>query len=113
MKKYLIRGSVLALVLGVASMGSMYAQNATPQNDQQMRSNSSQDGDRQPEAKSFTGTIVKQGNKLMLRDPSSNVSYKVDDESKVKDYVGKQVKIVGTLDASTNVILVESIEIVS
>jgi len=113
MKKYLIGGSVLAWVLGVASVGSMCAQNAAPHNHPQMRSNSSQDGDRQPEAKAFTGTIVKQGNKLVLRDTSSNVSYKLDDESKVRDYVGKQVKILGTLDASTNVIQVESIEIVS
>jgi len=44
---------------------------------------------------------------------SSNTAYKVDDEKKVKDYVGKMVKITGTLDASRNVIQIESIEIVS
>jgi len=31
----------------------------------------------------------------------------------VKDYVGKQVKITGTLDPSANVIHVDSIELVS
>jgi len=44
---------------------------------------------------------------------NSKVSYKVDDDNKVKDYVGKQVKITGTLDPSANVIHVDSIELVS
>jgi Protein of unknown function (DUF5818) len=109
MKNYFIRGSVLALALGAASMGSLYAQNSrTPQPDQ-AQANAPQ----QRDEKAFTGVIVKDGGSLVLQDPGSKVSYKVDDESKVKDYLGKQVKIVGTLDASTNVIHVDSIEIVS
>jgi hypothetical protein len=114
MKNYFIRGSVWALTLGVASMGSLYAQNTQPpQNKQPQAQAGQQDEMQQPEAKAFTGVIVKEGNRLVLQDPNSKVSYKVDDESKVKDYVGKEVKIVGSLDTSTNVIHVESIEVVS
>jgi len=114
MKNYFLCGSVLALTLGVASMGSLYARSTqTAQNEPQQVQPNQQDDMQQPEAKAFTGMIVKDGNRLVLQDPASKVSYKVDDENKVKDYLGKQVKIIGSLDASTNVIHVDSIEIVS
>jgi len=118
MKKYLIPTSILGLVLSVSSAGSLFAQNAPPQNaapqtDQPMQQDSSQESNKQQETKAFTGMIVKDGSKLVLKDMSSNTAYKVDDEKKVKDYVGKMVKITGTLDPSRNVIQIESIEIVS
>jgi hypothetical protein len=114
MKPYFIRGSVLALTLGVAGMGSLYSQNVQTSNtDSQQTQSNEQDNMQQPEAKAFTGVIVKDGSRFVLQDPNSKVSYKVDDDSKVKDYVGKQVKITGTLDPSANVIHVDSIEIVS
>ncbi|HWX93309.1 MAG TPA: DUF5818 domain-containing protein [Terriglobales bacterium] len=115
MKKYFLSGSVCALILGFAMMGSVYGQNApTSQAGQpQAQAQQSQDSMQQDDSKAFTGTIMKQGNKLVLRDASANINYKVDDEDKVKDYVGKQVKITGTLDTSTNVIHVDSIEVVS
>ena len=117
MKNYFIRGSVLALTLGVASMGSLYAQEAKPaQNDPQAQpaqNNSQASPTSAQSAKEFTGTIVKEKGAMMLKDGASNVSYKVDDESKVKDYEGKQVKVTGTLDSSTNVIHVDSIQVIS
>jgi uncharacterized protein DUF5818 len=122
MKNYFIRGSVLALTLGVASMGSLYAQEAKPaQNDPQAQPTQSQPAQNNAQAsptsaqsaKEFTGTIVKEKGAMMLKDGASNVSYKVDDESKVKDYEGKQVKVTGTLDSSTNVIHVDSIQVIS
>jgi hypothetical protein len=115
MKNYFLRGSVCALILGLATMGSVYAQNAQPSQagQPQAQARQAQDNMQQDDSKDFTGTIMKQGNKLVLRDASANVNYKVDDEDKVKDYVGKQVKITGTLDTSTNVIHVDSIEVVS
>lgn len=115
MKNYFLRGSVCTLILGLATMGSVYAQNAqsSQAGQPQAQAQQSQDNMQQDDSKDFTGTIMKQGNKLVLRDASANVNYKVDDEDKVKDYVGKQVKITGTLDTSTNVIHVDSIEVVS
>jgi uncharacterized protein YdeI (BOF family) len=115
MKNYFLRGSVCALILGLATMGSVFAQNAqsSQPHQPQAQAQQSQDNMQQDDSKDFTGTIMKQGNKLVLRDASANINYKVDDEDKVKDYVGKQVKITGTLDTSTNVIHVDSIELVS
>jgi Protein of unknown function (DUF5818) len=115
MKNNLIRGSVLALTLSVATMGSLYAQNAQPAQDssQSAQSSQAQPAVQDQTAKEFTGTIVKHGSMLVLKDSSANVSYKVDDESKVKDYLGKQVKVTGTLDVSSNVIHVDSIEVIS
>jgi hypothetical protein len=133
MKNYFIRGSVLALTLGVASMGSLYAQESKPaQTDPQAQPSQAQpDPQAQPSqaqpsqgaaqsaptsaqsSKEFTGTIVKEKGAMMLKDGASNVSYKIDDESKVKDYEGKQVKVNGTLDSSTNVIHVDSIQVIS
>jgi Protein of unknown function (DUF5818) len=122
MKNYFIRGSVLALTLGVASMGSLFAQDAKPaQSDPQAAQPSqtqpSQSAQTSPtsaqNSKEFTGMIVKEKGAMMLKDSSSNVSYKLDDDSKVKDYEGKQVKVTGTLDSSTNVIHVDSIQGIS
>lgn len=123
MKNYFIRGSVLALTLGVATMGSLYAQDAKPgQSDPQAtRPSQSQPAPGAAQSaptsaqssKEFTGTIVKEKGAMMLKDSSANVSYKVDDDSKVKEYEGKQVKVTGTLDSSTNVIHVDSIQGIS
>jgi hypothetical protein len=115
MKNSLIRTSVLTLTLSVATMSSLFAQNAQPAPDspQSAQSSQAQPAAQDQAAKEFTGTIVKHGSTLMLKDSSANVSYKVDDDSKVKDYVGKQVKVTGTLDAASNVIHVDSIEVIS
>jgi uncharacterized protein YdeI (BOF family) len=62
------------------------------------------------EAKTFSGNIVKENRELVLKDPVTKVSYKLDDSSKAKQYVGKQVKVSGKLDMNTNTIKVDSIE---
>jgi hypothetical protein len=115
MKKSWIPSSILGLVLSVTAVAPMHAQNATPQTadpqtDQPMQQ---PETSKYEDIKAFTGMIVKDGSKLVLKDMSSSTEYKVDDEKKVKDYVGKMVKITGTLDQSRNVIQVESIEVVS
>jgi len=103
-------------------MGSLFAQDAKPaQSDPQAAQPSqtqpSQSAQTSPTSaqnpKEFTGMIVKEKGAMMLKDSSSKVSYKVDDDSKVKDYEGKQVKVTGTLDSSTNVIHVDSIQGIS
>ena len=62
------------------------------------------------EAKSFTGNILKENNKLILKDTITKVSYNLDDPARARSFVGKRVKIVGKLDMDTNTIRVESIE---
>lgn len=60
--------------------------------------------------KAFSGTIVKDGSKLVLKDTTNKMVFQLDDQTKAKQYVGKDVKVTGSLDASTNTIHVESIE---
>lgn len=62
------------------------------------------------EAKTFSGNIVKENGRVVLKDPITKVSYKLDDSAKAKEWLGKQVKVTGKLDASSNTIRVESIE---
>ena len=59
--------------------------------------------------KEYTGTIVDEGNGLRLKDSAGNANYKLDDEKMAKAYVGKQVRVTGKLDKSTNIIQVQSV----
>jgi len=65
------------------------------------------------EAKPFSGTIVKEKGKLVLKDGETNLSYQLDDQEKAKPFEGKQVKVTGKLDVQANLIHVENIEAVS
>jgi hypothetical protein len=50
------------------------------------------------QGQTFVGTIVKAGDKFMLKDTSGK-SWDVDHQDVVKKFEGKQVKITGTVDA--------------
>jgi Protein of unknown function (DUF5818) len=65
-----------------------------------------------PAAQTFTGTILKDGSRYILKVSSKNV-YQLDDQEKAKRYEGKQVKIEGTLDATGNSVHITSIELLS
>jgi hypothetical protein len=107
-----IRCSFLAMLLATAGTGVLSAQEAQPPQTETPQPRTEQENTGQPQQKAFAGVIVKEGKRLALQDPTSKVSYKVDDDSKVRDYIGKHVKIIGNLDAS-NTLHVESIEPVS
>jgi hypothetical protein len=62
------------------------------------------------DAKAFTGRVVKEDGKVVLKDPVTKNTYQLDDASKVKSYMGKQVKVSGKLDMNSNTIHVDSIE---
>jgi hypothetical protein len=66
-------------------------------------SSTTQDGTR-----IFTGSIAKHKSGFVLK--AGNNSYKLDDQSKAKEYKGKNVQVTGSLDKSTNTIHVEKIE---
>jgi cytoskeletal protein RodZ len=61
------------------------------------------------DAKAFTGRIVRENGKVVLKDPVTKTSYQIDDVSKVKAYMGKEVKVTGKLDMNSNTIHIESI----
>ena len=113
MIKNVIYGSALVVIFALASMGSLYAQE--PQQTQpspntpQAGQSSGQPTSQVQREKEYSGTIVDEGNGLRLKDSSGNANYKLDDEKMAKAYVGKQVRVTGKLDKSTNIIQVQSI----
>jgi len=64
----------------------------------------------QPIIQTFLGTITKAGNQFMLDDEVSKSSYQLDDQDTARKFSGKKVKVTGTLDATNNIIRVQSIE---
>jgi type IV secretory pathway VirB10-like protein len=66
----------------------------------------------QPEqdaARTLTGTIVKNGDQLVLT-TQDNVNFQLDDQERAKRFVGTHVKITGVVDPSSHKIHVEKIE---
>ena len=56
---------------------------------------------------SFTGTVVKQGDKYVLQDADTGNTYDIDHQDEVAKFEGKRVKVKGTLDASGKMIHVQ------
>jgi outer membrane biosynthesis protein TonB len=63
-------------------------------------------------AQSVTGSVVKVAGKYML-ETEDNVAYQLDDQEKAKQYEGKRVKVTGSLDRTTGILHVSSIELLS
>jgi uncharacterized protein YdeI (BOF family) len=53
---------------------------------------------------SFSGTVVKSGDKYMFQDEASGTTYDIDHQDEVQKFEGKRVKVKGTLDASGKMI---------
>ena len=58
----------------------------------------SQAQSQQAEGQTFAGTIVKSGDKYVLKDSASGTMYDVDRQDLIKTHEGKRVRIQGTLD---------------
>jgi hypothetical protein len=58
-------------------------------------------------AQTFTGTVVKQGDKYVLQDAASGTTYDIDHQDEVKKFEGKKVRVHGTLDARGKMIHVQ------
>ncbi len=58
-------------------------------------------------AQSFTGTIVKSGDKWMFQDAASGNTYDIDRQDEVQKFEGKKVTVHGTLDASAKMIHIQ------
>jgi membrane protein implicated in regulation of membrane protease activity len=63
----------------------------------------------QARKQTFTGTIAKADDGSYVLEVGG-ASYRLDDQSTAAKYVGKQVKVTGTLDASTDTIHVSDIQ---
>jgi hypothetical protein len=124
-KNFFLRLSVAAAVtlLALALESSLHAQQAdqdpAPATPRQAQSSAQPQEAQMPasgdatthEAKTFTGHVVKENGELVLKDPVTKVSYKLDDPAKAKQYTGKQVKVTGKLDMNSNTIRIASIEL--
>jgi len=101
--------ALVAAILSGQLMSAQSAQTPSPgkavAQDQKMQSD-----DQGAAEKTFTGTIVKSGNKLVLTDSVTKTSYQLDDQQKAQDFVNKNVKVTGVLDASTGTIRVTTID---
>jgi hypothetical protein len=64
----------------------------------------------QPEARTFTGIILKSGESFILSDPTTKSRYMLDDQNKASRFEGKHVKVTGTIDVASNTIHVETID---
>lgn len=62
------------------------------------------------ESQTFTGKIVKSGDKLVLTDATGKMVYQLDDQTKAKEFLDKNVKVTGVLDASSKMIHVSAID---
>src|SRR5262245_63434886 len=67
------------------------------------------DTQKRPAAQTFTGMIVKSGEKYVLT-TSDNVSYELDDQERASQFEGKQVQVTGNLDKGSNMIQVSDIK---
>lgn len=105
---------MMAVVAGLfLLMQPAMAQSASPHNDPAAQQQPPQPGDGQAapsETKTFTGKIVKTGDKFVLSDVASKTTYELDDQMKAQSFLNKTVKVTGVLDAATGVIHVSVIE---
>jgi|SRR5579864_5788255 len=93
--------------------GKQATSSPAPQNNPANKSSADANDDETQGALAFTGRIEEQNGELVLNDPVTKLNYQLDDPSKAKPYIGKQVKIIGKLGMKKNTIHIDSIEPVS
>jgi len=125
MKRVLSAGAMISMVLGLALSLSAQQSTTTPstQTPDSTTSPSTQSPDttvaqpqtqvdtstQQRSAQSFEGKITRSGDKLVLQENASRTAYQLDDQDKAKQYEGKNVKVMATVDASNNTLHVVAI----
>jgi outer membrane biosynthesis protein TonB len=70
----------------------------TPDQTTQPAPNSQAESAQPTGVQNFSGTIVKSGDRYMLKDEASGQTYDIDHQDEVQKYEGKRVKVHGTLD---------------
>jgi hypothetical protein len=104
--------SIVAM-LGLSGLGMNLAAQQTPSTPSQTGSMPQQQqtdaSNPQQSARSFEGKIAKSGDQLVLQENSTQTAYKLDDQDKAKQFEGKDVKVMATVDTSTNTLHVVDI----
>jgi len=79
------------------------SQDTTPPASSQTPSTSSQDSTSSSQNQSaVTGTVVKAGDKYVLK--TDTMTYQLDDQDMAKKYEGREVKVNGIVDSATSII---------
>ena len=102
---------LLALLVSLAGIPLYAQEQQTGSQDPSAQSQSpmeQQSAQSQP-AQIFVGKIAKSKGELVLKD-DAGTAYKLDNSDQAKQFVGKNVKVTGTLDATTKTIHVTNIE---
>jgi Protein of unknown function (DUF5818) len=104
---------VLALTAALCFTGQpTLAQNAPDSS----RNSAAQQQPMQPDdqntasVKTFSGKIMKSGDKLVLMDADAQTTFLLDDQQKAQPFLNKTVTVTGVLDASTGTIRVSAIK---
>lgn len=100
-----------ATAASTGSRSNMVAlQGQQPATPQQTTPQQAEPGSQAQQAQSFTGTIKNANGEYVLYVPASRTAYKLDDQSKAKQFEGQTVTVQGVLDSSTNTIKVSDIQ---
>jgi Protein of unknown function (DUF5818) len=106
MKKFFLVAIGLALSLGLGTASGKAG--ATPATSFQGSYEKNQET-----PQTFSGTVIKQGDVYVLNDTADKTNYELDDAKKAVKFVGKNVKVTGTLDAQNLTIHVKTIQEIS
>jgi len=104
MKKFSVLVGVFAVLVVLGSMAG------TPIRARALVAQANAPSTPQATAQTFTGTIAKSGDTFTLNDSASKTTYTLDDTQRASQFVGKSVKVTGTLDSQTKMIHVQSIQ---
>jgi lipopolysaccharide export system protein LptA len=100
------------LALAMALSPSVFAQqdqsSPQPNPNAQTQNTPAPDASADTQTQSFSGTVVKAKNHYVLK--TDRMTYQLDDETKAKQFEGKQVNVTGTVDKSTSMIRVTDIQ---
>lgn len=105
------QGPVLALSNTGQEPAFPTAPSSPDSQDQSAAFSSQPTEDETQNALTFTGRIQDLQGMLLLIDPVTKISYRLDDQSRVRHLRGKHVKVIGKLRMMTNTIRIESVEL--
>jgi hypothetical protein len=107
---FTVGAMIFGLALGLSAQQST-ATLATQNPDSSMSQSQSQVDTSMPQrsAQSFEGTIMRSGEKLVLRENASKTAYQLDDQDKAKRYENKNVKVMATVDPESRVLHIVAI----
>ncbi len=99
------RSFVLMSCIAATSLGAQQIPSA-PQPDQPSHPTQQEADTATPHqsARSFEGRIARSGDQFVLEDKAAQMSYKLDDQAKAKHYLGKNVKVMATLDSKSHLL---------